>query len=181
MFQRPGPGSPLYPPTSGAAPTSPSGASGPPASSPGASPAKGDEEDDMWNKRRRQQNEEMAAAVERARQRREDEERRIELERKAAAQEKLKRLEEKLKEDRALVSLVFVESEELPQYLIKFSHLHFSCEHSTCCILQRKSESEKEKQEGSDAEHHRSRTGSESSDKGFNKGEKYAQVQLFLL
>ena len=82
----------------------------------------------MWNKRCRQQNEEMAAAVERARQRREDEERRIELERKAAAQEKLKRLEEKLKEDRALVSLVFVEAEELPQYLIKFSHLLFSCE-----------------------------------------------------
>ncbi len=57
----------------------------------------------MWNKRRRQQNEEMAAAVERARQRRDDEERRIELERKAAAQEKLKRLEEKLKEERSLV------------------------------------------------------------------------------
>ena len=47
---------------------------------------------------------------------------------------------------------------------------------SICCTFQRKSESEKEKQEGSDAEHHRSRTGSESSDKGFNKGEKYAQV-----
>ena len=63
----------------------------------GAKPAGPDDPDDeLWRQRRRVQNEEMSAAVERARQRREEEERKMEAERKGAAQEKLKALEERL-------------------------------------------------------------------------------------
>ncbi|XP_013402281.1 protein PRRC2C-like isoform X2 [Lingula anatina] len=54
------------------------------------------DEDEMWRQRRRKQHDEMSEAVERARQRREDEEKRVEAERKAAAQEKLRALEGKL-------------------------------------------------------------------------------------
>ncbi len=102
--QRLGPGGPGYPaassPPQPPPPGSPSGLQQPPpGKSPGASPGKGDRDDDMWNVRRKQQNEEMSAAVERARQRREDEEKRIELERKAAIQEKLRKLEVKRKNE----------------------------------------------------------------------------------
>lgn len=67
---------------------------GPPLKPQGQGPD--DPDDEMWRQRRRVQNEEMAAAVERARQRREEEERRMEAERKAAAQEKLKALEDRM-------------------------------------------------------------------------------------
>ena len=60
-----------------------------------------DDEDEMWRQRQRDNTEHVSSAVERARRRREDDERRVEAERKAAAQEKLRKLEVKLKERRA--------------------------------------------------------------------------------
>ena len=63
---------------------------GPPTSAP-------EDEDEMWRQRRRDAGEEVSAAVERARRRREDDEKRIEAERKAAAAEKLRQLDERVK------------------------------------------------------------------------------------
>jgi len=133
--QRLGPGGPVYPPGPSGHPV-PSRSPGHPPSSPGA---KGDEDEMVYNERRRQQNE-MSAAVERARQRREEEERRIQAERKAAAQEKLKLLEDRLKKEDV-------------------------------------KKGDSEKGDNSDTEIHRSRTGSESSDKSYNRNEKYSQGQ----
>ncbi|XP_025111993.1 protein PRRC2A-like isoform X2 [Pomacea canaliculata] len=68
-----------------------------PAPSSGPSALGPEDEDEKWRQRRRHAGEEVSAAVERARQRREDDERRIEAERKAAAAEKLRQLDERVK------------------------------------------------------------------------------------
>ncbi|XP_041368189.1 protein PRRC2C-like isoform X2 [Gigantopelta aegis] len=65
-------------------------AQGPPLKKPG-----NEDEDEIWRQKRRQHGEEVTIAVERARQRREDDEKRMEAERKAAAAEKLKQLDER--------------------------------------------------------------------------------------
>ncbi|XP_074655932.1 uncharacterized protein LOC141909383 isoform X2 [Tubulanus polymorphus] len=94
----PPPPVPQPPPSSQAPAVAPAPPPPPPTSSASARKPDG-EDDDVWRQRRSLQREEMSAAVERARQRREEEEKKIETERRLAANEKLKQLEDRVDTD----------------------------------------------------------------------------------
>lgn len=72
-----------------------------PSPSPNQTPKKNETKDEMeeehWKEKRMQRTEEMSTAIQRARQRREDEEKKMENDRKAAAAEKLRLLDERSK------------------------------------------------------------------------------------
>ncbi|XP_078324244.1 uncharacterized protein LOC111125384 isoform X5 [Crassostrea virginica] len=72
-----------------------------PSPSPNQTPKKGETKDELeeehWKEKRLQRTEEMSTAIQRARQRREDEEKKMENDRKAAAFEKLRMLDERSK------------------------------------------------------------------------------------
>ncbi|XP_061164829.1 protein PRRC2C-like isoform X2 [Saccostrea echinata] len=93
---------PPHPPQS---PQSP-GPSPSPNQTPKKSETKDELEEELWKEKRLQRTEEMSTAIQRARQRREDEEKRMEVERKSAAAEKLRQLDERSKkrEDRDVES-----------------------------------------------------------------------------
>ncbi|XP_063423806.1 protein PRRC2C-like isoform X4 [Mytilus trossulus] len=88
-------GHPPYPPPYRMPPGPPN--QPPPSMSPAVTPTKKPVEDDdeVWRQKRQQRKEEKSDAIERARLRREDEEKKIEQDRKAAAAEKLRQLDER--------------------------------------------------------------------------------------
>ncbi|XP_048776168.2 protein PRRC2C-like isoform X5 [Ostrea edulis] len=86
----------MTPPQPPQSPQSP-GPSLSPSQTPKKSEAKDELEEEQWKEKRMQRTEEMSTAIQRARQRREDEEKKIESERKAAAAEKLRQLDERSK------------------------------------------------------------------------------------